>query len=185
MANTSLVVDIKGDSRQFRNEMQSVRGTISSAFDGLGKIGLAGMGLSAISSGLRGIVSAGAGVVGLAADAETTATSFGVLLGSAEQARDMMVDLRKFTSTTPFQELEVNDAAKKLLAFGSNSNKVTDELRQLGDIASGVGIPIGDLAEIYGKARTSGRLFAEDINQLTGRGIPIIKQLAEQFGVAF
>jgi tape measure domain-containing protein len=54
----------------------------------------------------------------------------------------------------------------------------------LGDIGSAVGVPLGDIAEIYGKARVQGRLFAEDINQLTGRGIPIIQALAKQFGVA-
>jgi len=29
-----------------------------------------------------------------------------------------------------------------------------------------------------------GRLFGEDINQLTGRGIPVIQELAKQFGVS-
>jgi tape measure domain-containing protein len=47
-----------------------------------------------------------------------------------------------------------------------------------------VGAPIGDIAEIYGKARVAGTLFAEDINQLTGRGIPIIGEFARQLGVS-
>jgi tape measure domain-containing protein len=37
---------------------------------------------------------------------------------------------------------------------------------------------------LYGKARVQGRLFGEDINQLTNRGIPIIQELAKQFGVS-
>ena len=44
--------------------------------------------------------------------------------------------------------------------------------------------PVNEIAELYGKARVQGRLFAEDINQLTGRGIPIIQELAKQFGVS-
>lgn len=48
----------------------------------------------------------------------------------------------------------------------------------------GIGQPIGEIAEIFGKAKVQGRLFMEDINQLTGRGIPIIGELAKQFGVA-
>ena len=43
---------------------------------------------------------------------------------------------------------------------------------------------VNQIAELYGKARVQGRLFAEDINQLTGRGIPIIGELAKQFGVS-
>ena len=59
-----------------------------------------------------------------------------------------------------------------------------EEVRRLGDIASGVTMPLGELAQIYGKARVQGRLFAEDMNQLTGRGIPIIGEIAKQLGIA-
>jgi tape measure domain-containing protein len=41
-----------------------------------------------------------------------------------------------------------------------------------------------DTGGLYGNARVQGRLFAKDINQLTGRGIPIIQRLARQFGVS-
>lgn len=51
-------------------------------------------------------------------------------------------------------------------------------------MSAGVSQPIDEIANIYGKARVQGRLFAEDINQLTERGIPIIQELAKQFGVS-
>jgi tape measure domain-containing protein len=51
-------------------------------------------------------------------------------------------------------------------------------------VSAGVQAPVNEIAELYGKARVQGRLFAEDINQLTGRGIPIIGELAKQFGVS-
>jgi tape measure domain-containing protein len=51
-------------------------------------------------------------------------------------------------------------------------------------VSAGVQAPVNEIAELYGKARVQGRLFAEDINQLTGRGIPIIQELAKQFGVS-
>jgi tape measure domain-containing protein len=71
-----------------------------------------------------------------------------------------------------------------LLAFGFAQQQIIPQMKMIGDISAGVGINIKDLAEIYGKARVQGRLFAEDINQLTGRGIPIIAELAKQFGVS-
>ena len=37
-------------------------------------------------------------------------------------------------------------------------------IRDSGDVASGLGIPLGELSEIYGKARVQGTLFAEDLN---------------------
>ena len=59
-----------------------------------------------------------------------------------------------------------------------------ETLRRIGDVSAGVQAPVNEIAELYGKARVQGRLFAEDINQLTGRGIPIIGELAKQFGVS-
>lgn len=132
-----------------------------------------------------GTAGAAAGfLVKLAADAETTATSFKVLIGNAGEAERVLADLRKFGAETPFEFPELADAGKKLLAFNVSTKELLPTLTRIGDISSGLQIPIGELAEIYGKARVQGRLFAEDVNQLTGRGIPVIQEFAKQFGVA-
>lgn len=119
-----------------------------------------------------------------AADFETLEVSFGTMLKSMDKGRALMKDLQKYNLDTPFQSAEVNNAAKSLLAFGFAQNKIIPQLKMIGDLSAGVGIPIKELADIYGKARVQGRLFAEDINQLTGRGIPIIAEFAKQFGVS-
>lgn len=138
-------------------------------------------------NGILGTIGASAsigGIIKLAADAETLAMQFRVLTKSAESAATIMKELEQFAASTPFEKLELGDAVRKLLAFGSSASGVFQELRTLGDIASGTGVPIGEMAELYGKARVQGRLFAQDINQLTGRGIPIIQALAKHFKVA-
>jgi len=119
-----------------------------------------------------------------AADFETLEVSFGTMLKSMDKGRALMKDLQKYNLDTPFQSAEVNNAAKSLLAFGFAQNQIIPQMRMIGDLSAGIGIPIKDLADIYGKARVQGRLFAEDINQLTGRGIPIIAEFAKQFGVS-
>jgi tape measure domain-containing protein len=106
------------------------------------------------------------------------------MLGSADKARTLVEGLRQDAAATPFEFGELQEGAKKLIAFGESATTVRDSLKRIGDISSGIGAPIAELADIYGKARVQGRLFAEDINQLTGRGIPIIGELAKQFGVA-
>ncbi|MBG8552359.1 tape measure protein [Hymenobacter sp. BT594] len=115
---------------------------------------------------------------------EKANVNFEVMLGSAEKAREVLGGLKQFADTTPFEFPEVQEAAKKLLAFNTPASELKSTLRSLGDIAAGVDAPIGEIAEIYGKARVQGRLFQEDINQLTGRGIPIIQELAKQFKVS-
>lgn len=134
-----------------------------------------------------GGIALGAAAVGwgikLAADAETARVSFEVLTGSAKVAKKTLEDIRSFAASTPFQTKDLTAAAQKLLAFGTAAEDVVGTLRMIGDVSAGIGAPIGEIAEIYGKARVQGRLFMEDINQLTGRGIPIIGELAKQFGV--
>lgn len=120
----------------------------------------------------------------LAASLEQTSAQFETLLGSSARAKAMLVELKQFAASTPLQFQDIADAAQKLLAFGVAAGDVPNELRRIGDVASAIGAPLGEIAEIYGKAKTQGRLFMEDINQLTGRGIPIIQELAKQFGIA-
>ena len=138
----------------------------------------------------KGLLAIGAAAVGLgikaismAADLEQVEVAFGTLLGSTEAADKMIRDLQNFAATTPFQFPGLADAARMLVAFGIDADNTIPTLRRIGDVAAGIGAPIGEIAEVYGKARVQGRLFAEDINQLTGRGIPIIGELAKQFGV--
>ena len=115
---------------------------------------------------------------------ESLEMSFGTMLRSMENGKTLMKDLQNYNLATSFQFEEVAGAGKSLLAFGFAQQQIIPQMKMIGDISAGVGINIGELAEIYGKARVQGRLFAEDINQLTGRGIPIIAELAKQFGVS-
>ena len=97
--------------------------------------------------------------------------------------KQTLAKLRKLGAETPFEFPELADAGRKLIAFGESADTVPETLRRIGDVSAGIQAPIGEIAEIYGKARVQGRLFAEDVNQLTGRGVPVIGELAKQFGV--
>lgn len=121
--------------------------------------------------------------VKLAAEAEQSQIAFDVMLGSAEKAKAVLGDIRNFAAATPFREDELIRSGRALLAFGEEADNLVPALRRIGDISSGIGAPINEIAELYGKARVQGRLFAVDINQLTNRGIPIIQELAKQFRV--
>lgn len=110
--------------------------------------------------------------------------AFNTMLGSKEKANALMGQLVELAATTPFDLKGVASGAKQLLAYGLEAEKVTDTMRRLGDIAAGLGLQIGDLAWLYGTTLTQGRMYTEDLNQFTGRGIPMIAELAKQFGVA-
>ena len=110
--------------------------------------------------------------------------SFQTMLGSAEKADTLMQQLVHTAATTPFGLEDVAQGAKQLLAYGFEAEKVNETLIRLGDIAAGLSIPLNDLVYLYGTTMSQGRLYTQDLNQFTGRGIPMIAELAKQFGVA-
>ncbi len=110
--------------------------------------------------------------------------AFNTMLGSEEKATSLMSQLIRTAAVTPFGLQEVSTGAKQLLAFGLEAEKVNETLIRLGDISAGLGTNLGDLVYLYGTTMAQGRLYTQDLNQFTGRGIPMIGELAKQFGVA-
>jgi tape measure domain-containing protein len=106
------------------------------------------------------------------------------ITGSQEAMNGLMTEWKDLTLRSPFGLSEIAQSGKQLLAYGVEVGKVTSDIEMLGNIASGVSAPINDVAYLYGTLKTQGRAYQQDINQFTGRGIPIIKELAKQFGVA-
>lgn len=110
--------------------------------------------------------------------------SFKTMLKSKDAADQLMAQAIELAAKTPFTLQQVGEGAKQLLAYGFGAGQVTDNLKMLGDVAAGVGAPLGDIVYLYGTLRTQGRAYTKDIMQFTARGIPIISELAKQFGVA-
>lgn len=130
------------------------------------------------------LAAAGVAAVKFAGNLEQTQIALEVLLGDAEKASQIKNEWTQLAANTPFSSSDIDSAGKKLLAFNIEADKVTETLRRIGDISAATGSSISDIADIYGKAAVQGRLFAEDINQFQGRGIPVIQALATVLGVS-
>ena len=109
--------------------------------------------------------------------------AFGTMLGSEQKAKDLMDQMIQTAAKTPFDLAGVAGGAKQLLAYGTAAEKVNDTLVRLGNIASGLSIPLNDIVYLYGTTMVQGRLYAQDVRQFTGRGIPLVKELARMYGV--
>jgi phage tail tape-measure protein len=160
---------------------EKLNGAVNQAQKSLGNLaGALGIGL-----GAAGIVSFGKAIGKSLVNYEYFSASLRTLMqGDALAAKALENQLVETAKTTPFSLVEVQDATKQLLAYGFSAGKVVENIRMLGDVASALKIPFGDIAYLYGTLKTQGRAFAKDIYQFTGRGIPIVKELAKQFGVA-
>ena len=130
---------------------------------------------------MKGLVSEVANVRGQFQQLEV---AFNTMLGSADKADALMAQLVRTAAITPFDLESVAQGAKQLLAYGLKAENVNETLTRLGDIASGLSMPLNDLVYLYGTTMNQGRLYTEDLNQFTGRGIPMIQELAKVFGVA-
>lgn len=110
--------------------------------------------------------------------------AFETMLQSKEKADALMSQIVDTAAKTPFDLQGVAGGAKQLLAYGVASDKVNETLIRLGDIASGLSIPLGDLVYLYGTTMAQGRMFTMDLRQFQGRGIPMAEELAKVMGVA-
>lgn len=117
-----------------------------------------------------------------AGEFEQSRVAFTVMLGSADKARAMMSDIAKFAKETPFELPEVVSGTKQLLAFGFAQKDLIPTMRKLGDVAAGVGVPIGQLTNVYGQVRVAGKLMGGDLLQFTNAGVPMIEALSKTMG---
>lgn len=108
--------------------------------------------------------------------------AFETMLGSGTKAKALIDQMAETAARTPFDLAGVAGGAKQLLAYGESADKVNDTLVRLGNIASGLSIPLNDIVYLYGTTMVQGRLYAQDVRQFTGRGIPLVKELAAMYG---
>ncbi len=140
-------------------------------------------------AGIVGGMAAGFGVfegvksiLKLGSDAQQTAVSFEVMLGSVSKAKELTADLNKFSAATPFTSVEVNEGAKALLNYNISQKDVINNLRMLGDAAGGNGEKFKTMVDVFGKVSSKGRLQADDLNRMTDAGFNPLNEMVKKTG---
>lgn len=108
--------------------------------------------------------------------------SFKTMLGSGEQANELLAQLAQTAASTPFDLQGIATSAKNMLAYGFAADQVNETIVRLGNVAAGLSQPLGDIVYLYGSLRASGRVTNIDIKQFANRGIPIYEELAKVLG---
>lgn len=122
-------------------------------------------------------------VVNVSAGFETLKTRLESITGSAYHAEKSFEWIKDFTQKTPFQLGVVSDAFNKLTAAGLDA---TETLPWVADAVSAIG---GGNEEMAGVVRAlqqmaaKGRVSAEELLQISERGIPAILILKEELGL--
>jgi hypothetical protein len=132
-----------------------------------GAIGLAAAGVGALTGGL----------ISGNAEFERYETQFGVLLGSAEAAKERLAELAEFGAKTPFELPQVVQADKVLQGFGLHSEESAQkfgfagtQIRTIaGDVAAGTGADFQEMSLLIGKF--SAGATGEAISRMAELGI--------------
>lgn len=163
-------------------EIGNYEENIRRALDGTGQFNLSlskMLGVIGGTAALKGLVT---DMINIHGEFQKTSIAFETMLGSKEKADALMAQMVETAAKTPFDLQGVTSGAKQLLAYGTSADKVNETLVRLGDIASGLSIPLGELVYLYGTSMSQGRLFTQDVNQFMGRGIPLVAELSKELG---
>lgn len=161
--------------REFTETVEGAGESVQSAWGNIGKV----VGGVAIGAMLQSWVG---DIVKTRGEFQQLEIAFNTMLGSAERGTQLMQELTSTAASTPFDLGGIANSAKQLLAYGTAAEDVNDTLVMLGNIASGLSLPLNDLVFLYGTTMVQGRLFTQDVRQFMGRGIPLVQELSKQMG---
>lgn len=145
-------------------------------FGGFGKAALVAAGAAAAIGGIK-FAFAQAG------ELERQTKSLEVLTGSVERAKSIISELQAFGAITPFTSAELIETAKRLKAFGFETEKVVGITKRLADVAGATGADLGGIATAFGQIQAKGRLQGEELLQLQERGIGLQGELQKMYGM--
>ena len=117
------------------------------------------------------------------AELETQTRSLQVLTGSLNKTKKIISELQAFGNVTPFTSSELIETAKRLKAFGFETEKIVDVTKRLGDVAGATGADLGGIATAFGQIQAKGRLQGEELLQLQERGVDLQGTLRKEYNL--
>lgn len=179
--NVEVVINARDQAsavlRRFGSGMDNIKGSVGRMTDSLQANAFQ---ITAITGGLFLL---GKSMVQSASDMEQNAIAFETMLGSADRAKKMLLDVSNFARKTPFELPQVVTGAKQLLAYSIEAENIIPTFNALGNIAAGVGRDkLPQLILAYGQVRAATKLTGAELRQFTEAGVPLLEMLAKQSG---
>lgn len=125
--------------------------------------------------------------VGYKAFKQESQKAFSVLLGSSEAAEKHMEKIMDFAKTTPFAFPDLVSANRKLVSFGMKAEATGPVMEAIANSVAamgGSGQDIEDMADIFAKITSNGKITGDELNRLGDRGVNALQILANQAGMS-
>jgi predicted nucleic acid-binding Zn-ribbon protein len=110
---------------------------------------------------------------------ESQTTAFTTMIGSAKEAKSLMLDLQNMAMVTPFETLDLTTQATTLVQYGSSVRNTLPLLKTLGDLSLGNKEKFQVIAYNFAQALSLGRLQAIDARSMTLAGFNPITAISD------
>ena len=153
--------------------------TLSSIGTSLKGIGFGALKAGATAATASLVKMAKAGVSDTSALENTQIQMMG-LTHSIQAGNKAMAMAVQYYKNNPFNRFEVTDATKNLIQFGASLEEIPDLLDQMGKVSLSTGAKIDQLAYIYQRMTSDGRVNTLDLLQLQTQGVAIFDALGKR-----
>jgi len=132
--------------------------------------------------GIFQTINLGKQIVEVTGQFQQLSIAFETMLDSKVKADQIMSESIALAQKTPFTLMDVTTNAKQLMAMGVSFEKVMGTIKNLGDVAAGVSVPLSRIAINYGQVLTLGKLQQREIRDFAMAGVPLVAELAKNLG---
>jgi tape measure domain-containing protein len=162
-----------GAVRQLNRDTHGAQQSLNRMVD-RGVVGLGALSAGAVTWGLR-----------TASSFELSRSAFGAMLGDVSKGNEMFNQLQAYNREAPFDFQGIASAEQTLIQMGVSGDKALTILKGIGDVAAMTTDPTNNLMGMslaLGQISSAGKLFSQDLNQLTSNRFPAWALAAEVTG---
>jgi len=128
-----------------------------------------------------GAVSVVRNLVRITGEFEAQHQALRAILQDRAAADEIFNQLKVLAVKSPYTFKDLTSYAKQLTAFSTPVNEVYETTKKLADVSAGLGVDMGRIILAYGQVRSAEFLRGQEVRQFTEAGVPILKDLADQF----
>ena len=172
-ADGKVVIETDLDSKGFKSGLSKMQSIAKTGFKTVATS------VGVVSTAMAGLIGFG---VKYNSEIEQLQTSFEVMTGSAEKAKDIIAELQKIGAETPFEVKDLAKATNLLMSFGFGAEDAIDSMLMLGDIAQGSSEKLDTISKAYGRMVSSQKVTLEDMNMMIDSGFNPLQIIVENTG---
>ncbi|GHU74303.1 hypothetical protein FACS1894188_02110 [Clostridia bacterium] len=121
-------------------------------------------------------------LIGSNAEYEQTMIRFKVLLGSVDEAKNMLDNIKNSSMSNFIDISAIQKAATTMSSFNVETKDIMPVLEAIGDISGGSAERMQSLSLAFSQMTSLGRLMAQDLNQMVNAGFNPLQQMSVTTG---